>query len=66
MGKYGTNFTESEAVLAATANDEETVKRIIADMLDGELRGFKNALHEVIAAIEDEQMRRDRARRRQG
>ncbi len=66
MSTYGTNYMESEAVLAAVQGDQETLERIVGEMLDGELRGFKNSLHEVIAAVEDEQMRRDRERRRQG
>jgi hypothetical protein len=36
-GKYGTNFVESEALLALTVEDETECERLLRDMLPGEL-----------------------------
>jgi hypothetical protein len=38
MSKYGTKFQETEALLAVANDDEETVDRILDDMLPGELK----------------------------
>lgn len=43
MTKYGTNFLETEAILAAQEGDEETLKRILDEMLPGELRSLATA-----------------------
>jgi hypothetical protein len=37
---YGTNFVESEAILAAQADDADTLARLVADMLPGERRSL--------------------------
>jgi len=39
-GKYGTGFTESEAVLAITAEDTEEAKRQLQLMTEIEIKGF--------------------------
>ncbi len=43
MGKYGTNFQESEALLALTVDDEDTAAEVLADMLPGELNALAEA-----------------------
>lgn len=40
-GKYGTNFTESELILAACEGDKGEVDRLLSKMLDGELEGLR-------------------------
>lgn len=37
-GTYGTNYTETEALLAVQSEDEDEARRIIDDMLPGERR----------------------------
>lgn len=37
MSAYGTNFVESEALLAITADDVGTAREILDEMLPGEL-----------------------------
>lgn len=43
MGKYGTPFTESEALLAVTAEDAAEAQRIINEMLPNERRALMRA-----------------------
>jgi hypothetical protein len=44
---YGTNFTESEIVLAATADDYDEVRRLLDGMLPGDLAAFLTQLNKI-------------------
>lgn len=43
MSKYGTNYLETEALLAAQEGDQEELDRLLAQMLPGELTNLSNA-----------------------
>ena len=47
-GKYGTGFTESEAVLAITAEDPKEAKRQLQLMTRREILGFILHLHRLV------------------
>lgn len=42
-GRYGTNFMESEVILAAQADDWNEVDRVMSQMTETELLKFKDA-----------------------
>jgi hypothetical protein len=50
-GKYGTNFQETELVLAATEADWAEVESVLSQMLPGERIRFANAVDELTSRI---------------
>lgn len=56
--KYDTSFAESELMLAAIAQDEEEMARLLTTMLDGELRALDRACGDIYEAIVAERARR--------
>ena len=50
MSGYGTNFVESEAVLAAGQRDVSRVDELLADMLPNELADFESACELLVTA----------------
>ena len=58
--KYGTPFVESEVILAALAEDEEEITRLLSGMLDGELRSLDRAYDTIYEALVAERVRRQR------
>lgn len=52
-GKYGTNFMESEVILAAGEADEETVDDTLRDMGNGELKRLADAADFVSGRIDE-------------
>jgi hypothetical protein len=50
-GVYGTNFHESEAILAASADDFAELSRIVAGLDDGDLRALGRAAERVLEEI---------------
>ncbi len=53
MGQYGTNYLESEAILAAQEGDEEEVRKILKKMLPNELRKLGKASNQLGYLIEE-------------
>lgn len=43
MSAYGTNFTETEALLAVQSGDETHAQRLLSDMTTFELQGLADA-----------------------
>lgn len=54
MVDRGTGYAESEAMLAAGAEDWERLEQLLADMTKAELRQLRDAARWLRASIEDE------------
>lgn len=55
---YGTNFQESEALLALTVEDEEYAREVLSQMLPGELAELKQAAEQLARMCETEYVSR--------
>lgn len=53
MTTYGTNFVESEAILAAQEDDMAEVFRIVAGMLPGERRALLVATERLASVLRE-------------
>ena len=58
MSKYGTTYVESEAILAAQAEDHDEVERIVAEMLPGERRALSAACYRVLDYLQEAERER--------
>lgn len=50
-GRFGTNFLESEAILAAQEEDDNEIDRVLAQMTENELITLDNACHKLSGRI---------------
>lgn len=66
MGKYGTDFAETEALLAVSQDDAEHLKQLLRGMMPGELSRLVSAANELKWAASDELSRQRELERREG
>ena len=52
MSTYGTPFVESEAILAAQQYDNDTLFRLVEDMLPNERASLRGACRRLMGAID--------------
>lgn len=53
VGKYGTPYFESEAILALGADDENHARNLIADMLPGERNALADQANRLVLIVRE-------------